>query len=172
IRQLKKEIDDLEEYYGYLDLAQSTLLEAYIEIRQSFGPMLNNKTAQIFNKLTDGKYQNVVISRNFDITVKDARNSDLHDWKYLSSGTIDQAYLALRIAVSDLILNKDERLPLMLDDVFVQYDDARAKQGVDFIVNYANENEHSSQIILFTCHKRIVDWAHNDYNDIAIQSIR
>jgi len=172
IRQLKKESDDLEEYYGYLDLAQSTLSEAFVEIRQSFGPMLNNKTAQIFNKLTAGKYQNVVISRNFDITVKDVRNSDLHDWKYLSSGTIDQAYLALRIAVSDLILNKDERLPLMLDDVFVQYDDERAKQGVDFIVNYANENEHSSQIILFTCHKRIVDWAKNDYNDIAIQSIR
>jgi DNA repair protein SbcC/Rad50 len=171
IRQVKKEIDELEEYYGYLDLAQSTLSEAFIEIRQSFGPMLNNKTAQIFNKLTDGKYQNVIISRNFDITVKDVHNSDLHDWKYLSSGTIDQAYLALRIAVSDLILNKDEGLPLMLDDVFVQYDDKRAKQGVDFIVDYANENEQSSQIILFTCHKRIVDWAQNDYDDIAIQSI-
>jgi len=171
IRQLKKEIDDLEEYYGYLDLAQSTLSEAFIEIRQSFGPMLNNKTAQIFNRLTDGKYQNVVISRNFDITVKDVHNSDLHDWKYLSSGTIDQAYLALRIAVSDLILNKDEGLPLMLDDVFVQYDDTRAKQGVDFIVDYSCENEHSSQIILFTCHKRIVDWARNDYDNIAIQAI-
>lgn len=171
ISQVKKEIDDLEEYYGYLDLAQSTLSEAFIEIRQSFGPMLNNKTAQIFNRLTDGKYQNVVISRNFDITVKDVHNSDLHDWKYLSSGTIDQAYLALRIAVSDLILNKDEGLPLMLDDIFVQYDDTRAKQGVNFIVDYANENEHSSQIILFTCHKRIVDWAKNDYDNIAIQAI-
>jgi DNA repair protein SbcC/Rad50 len=171
ISQLKKEIDDLEEYYGYLDLAQTTLSEAFIEIRQSFGPMLNNKTAQIFNRLTDGKYRNVVISRNFDITVKDVHNSDLHDWKYLSSGTIDQAYLALRIAVSDLILNKEEGLPLMLDDVFVQYDDTRAKQGVNFIVDYANENEHSSQIILFTCHKRIVDWAQNDYDNIAIQAI-
>jgi exonuclease SbcC len=170
-RQLKKEIDDLEEYYDYLELAQSTLSEAFIEIRQSFGPLLNNKTALIFNKLTGGKYQNVVISRNFDITIKDVLNSDLHDWKYLSSGTIDQAYLALRIAVSDLILNRNEKLPFMLDDVFVQYDDARAKQGVDFIVNYANENEHSSQIILFTCHKRIVDWAKNDYDNIAIQAI-
>jgi exonuclease SbcC len=169
--QLKKDIAERERDYQCLDIAQSTLMEAFTEIRQSFGHLLNDKTATIFNSLTGGKYQNVIISRNFDINVQDTQSAVSHEWQYLSSGTIDQAYFALRLAVADLLSRESAGLPLMLDDVFLRYDDIRAEQGLRFLVNLANESAVSTQIILFTCHKSILDWAQKNHLDVSIKSI-
>ncbi|NLG92078.1 MAG: hypothetical protein GX485_00660, partial [Clostridiales bacterium] len=133
---------------------QKTMTEAFNEIRQSFGPILNKKTAEIFQKLTGGKYNSVMISRNFDINVQDAENAVSHEWQYLSSGTVDQAYLALRLAVAELLSQDGEKLPLFLDDVFLQYDDGRAEEGLRFLSEYSKKNG-VSQIILFTCRQSI-----------------
>ena len=165
---LKKEISQEEKEFEYLDLAQTTLAEAFNEIRQSFGPLLNEKTAKIFNSLTDGKYQNVIVSKNFDINVQDAENTVSHEWQYLSSGTIDQAYLALRLAVAGLL--DGPKLPLFLDDVFLQYDDTRTKMGLKFLADYAGEGG-GSQIILFPCHKNISGQAEQEGIHVATKNI-
>ena len=168
IVRLKKEISEEEKEYECLDLAQTTLTEAFNEIRQSFGPLLNEKTAGIFNSLTGGKYQNVIVSKNFDINVQDAEDAVSHEWQYLSSGTIDQAYLALRLAVAGLL--DGPKLPLFLDDVFLQYDDTRTKMGLKFLADYASEGS-VSQIILFTCHKNISALTEQEGLHIVTKSI-
>ena len=171
IDQLKKEIAESESDYECLTIAQSTLTEAFTEIRQSFGPLLNDKTAAIFNSLTGGKYHNVIISINFDINVQEGQSAVSHEWQYLSSGTIDQAYLSLRLAVADLLSQESDGLPLMLDDVFLQYDDSRAEQGLRFLVNFVKREEAPTQIILFTCHKSILEWAQKNNMDAVIKTI-
>lgn len=152
--ELQKEIAEKESEYQSLSLAKETLTEAFNEIRQSFGPLLNEKTARIFSSITGGKYQNVIVSKNFDINVQDAENAVSHEWQYLSSGTIDQAYFALRLAVAELLSEEGPKLPLLLDDVFLQYDDERTGQGLKFLADYAG-NSGGAQIILFTCHRNI-----------------
>ena len=158
VERLKKEISENEDAFTCLDIAQKTMTEAFNEIRQSFGPLLNEKTAAIFHKLTCGKYSNVIISRNFDIHVQDEQSAVSHEWQYLSSGTVDQAYLALRLAVAELLSQNGEKLPLFLDDVFLQYDDSRAEDGLRFLAEYSKQNA-VSQIILFTCHQSILSFA-------------
>lgn len=171
IYQLKEEILEKHNYYECLDIAESTINEAFNEISQSFGPLLNSKTTEIFNSLTEGKYKNVIISRNFDINVQNTESVTSHEWKYLSNGTIDQAYFALRLAISDLFSKKDTRLPLMLDDVFLQYDEERAKQGLKFLVDYSKSDEVSTQIIMFTCQKGIINLAKKNNSEIVIKNI-
>jgi uncharacterized protein YhaN len=168
IDKLKHDIGLDDEYYAVLEAAKGVLKDASDEVRQSFGPILNSRTADIFGRLTGGKYKNVMITRNFDINVQDVNSSQMREWKYLSSGTIDQAYLSLRLAVSDLLNSSAEELPVLLDDVLVQYDDDRAKKGLEFIADYSNSGEKSPQVILFTCHNRIVDWARNELEGIAV----
>ena len=68
----------------------------------------------------------------------------------LSSGTIDQAYLSLRIAISKLICKN--QVPLILDDTLVRYDLKRMENALEFFKN----NEEISQTIIFTCHDYIV----------------
>lgn len=169
IAMLKGEIKAAEDYYDTIEIAQSVLKDSFNEIRQSFGPLLNTKTADIFSSLTGGRYKNVMITRNFDINVQDSSSSEMREWKYLSSGTVDQAYLSLRLAVSDLLNKSNEELPVLLDDVFIQYDDERARKGLEFLADYSNGGESSPQVILFTCHRRIVDWAENGVKDISVR---
>lgn len=145
--------------------------DAFNEISQSFGPMLNSKTTEIFNSLTDGKYQNVIISRNFDINVQNAESIASHEWKYLSNGTIDQAYFALRLSIAELISKESVRLPLMLDDVFLQYDEDRAEKGLEFLIDYSKKDKIPTQIVMFTCQKSIVDLAKKNNDEIIINSI-
>ncbi|MDF1495389.1 AAA family ATPase [Caproiciproducens sp. CPB-2] len=159
--ELQKEIAERESEYQCLSLAKETLTEAFNEIRQSFGPLLNEKTARIFNSITGGKYQNVIVSKNFDINVQDTENAVSHEWQYLSSGTIDQAYFALRLAVAELLSEEGPKLPLLLDDVFLQYDDERTGQGLKFLADYAG-NGGGAQIILFTCHQNIPELARRE----------
>lgn len=68
----------------------------------------------------------------------------------VSSGTMDQIYLALRLAAAKLIQGEyTELMPLIFDDSFVLYDDERLKNTLKWL-----PASYSGQILLFTCHQR------------------
>ena len=116
------------------------------DISRSFGPVLNEKTAEIFSNLTGGRYEKVMVDKEYAIQAK-PKAGGYHEWKYLSSGTTDQAYLSLRLAMTELITDNGERLPLMLDDVLLQYDAERAENALEYLKKYAQ----NAQILFFTC---------------------
>jgi len=157
----------LEQYrqeYEALQLAQEVLTEAFAEMQRSFGPLVNESTARIFSRLTQGKYRQVRVNRDFDIAVEEPNHNSLREWGYLSGGTVDQVYLSLRLAIADLITKNQEPLPLFLDDVFTQYDDDRAHQGLEFLQEYATEKDRPNQVVLFTCHNRLRSWVEPQTN--------
>ena len=162
LEQIESEIDDLseqvkemQEYYDSLSTALEVMVESQEEMRRSFGPLLDKKTSEIFSELTGGKYDDVVINKDYEIKVKSGVH--LREFPYLSSGTIDQAYLALRLAISSLIAEPNEAIPVFLDDVLVQYDDLRAAHAISFLSEYSDKN--NIQIVLFSCHERMVTLA-------------
>ena len=71
-----------------------------------------------------------------------------HPALYLSRGTTDQLYLAVRLAVCRLCL--PELPPIVLDDALTAFDDARLKLALELLSELARQQ----QIILFTCQKR------------------
>ena len=93
------------------------------------------------------------ISKSLDINVTKKGVFGMKEIDYLSSGTADQAYLSLRLALSELICGENESLPIFLDDALTQYDDPRMERAVEFLKEYSD----NTQIILFTCHKQISD---------------
>lgn len=126
-------------------------------MQTGFSPIVNEKTSENFSKLTGGKYSEVKVSKDFDVSIEDHETENLQLWEYMSTGTIDQIYLSLRLAISEIIAEEEGQLPLFLDDVFAQYDDGRAKNGLSMLAGLAGQRgDH--QILLFTCHQRIVDW--------------
>jgi len=152
-----KEVKEKTSYFKSLKIASEVMQEASDEMRQSFGPELNRSTAAIFENLTNGKYGNILVNKDYDISVQ----SGIHyrEWKYLSNGTIDQAYLALRLAITELISDKNIELPLFLDDVLIQYDDERLEAALNFLADYAKQKGQEFQLLLFTCHQHIIDYA-------------
>lgn len=153
--QLKNKIASQKEYCSALDIALSVLADSFVEVRRSYGSALEKKAGDIFKNLTGGKYQSMSISKSFDIAVEKADIFGSKEIDYLSSGTADQAYLSLRLALSHLMARENDSLPILLDDALAQYDDSRQQTALEFFKKYS-ENE---QIILFTCHNSVANFA-------------
>jgi uncharacterized protein YhaN len=130
------------------------LRESFGELRSTYGSKLEKKTAEIFSEITNGKYSGVTVSKSFKINVESENNPISREAEYLSSGTFDQVYLSLRLAVTKLL---EEKLPLFLDDTLSQYDDNRAKRTAEFLKGVTA----NSQAIMFTCHKSIEEICKN-----------
>ncbi len=155
-----------EEKYEALKLAIEVMEEAGEDLRLNFGPVLNIRTAEIFGGLTGGKYTSVNVSKDFGMRVLEAGDAYYHEGGYLSNGTVDQAYFALRLAIAELLTeSENEMLPLLLDDVFEQYDDIRTSEGLHFLEKYAKNR--GGQVILFTCHGRVLDTAREETDNAS-----
>lgn len=166
----KEKVEKRQKIYDALKIAREQLEGAFLELQRSFGPKVNEKTEEIFRRLTGGKYQKVRVTKDFSISVEDPERKSSYEWGFLSGGTIDQAYLSLRLAISDLMMSGEENLPIFLDDVFTQYDDERAYEGLRLLYEYAVKREDPIQAVLFTCHRRLFEWAF-ELGDIAAMEL-
>ncbi len=143
---LEKE-KEMRDYYKSLSLAAEVLAEAEDEMRRCFAPKLNERASEILSELTDGKYQKLSTDKEYEVEIKSEDTMGYRNWQYLSRGTMAQSYLALRIALCEM-LSGDERIPLLLDDVLNEYDETREEKTMVFLDNYAKAGH---QIILFGC---------------------
>jgi uncharacterized protein YhaN len=73
----------------------------------------------------------------------------------MSDGTRDQLYLALRIASLEHHLDTSPPLPFIVDDILVQFDDARAAAALQVLAALSDR----TQVIFFTHHQHLIDVA-------------
>ena len=132
------------------------------EIRSSFGKRLNKQASYYMSKITNGKYDNITIDERLNITINNKKS--LIPSSRLSKGTIEQVYMALRLAAADIIFEKDKK-PILLDDAFVMYDNKRMGNTLKFMA------ESMEQVVLFSCHTRekvMADKLNLEYNFIKL----
>lgn len=127
-------------------IAIESLQEAYQEIRNSFGPILNKNVIDSFSRFTDGKYSDVMVADNYEMKVRNENNLMKSD--ILSNGANDQLNLSLRLAFIDMIF-KSKDVSIYLDDAFVQYDNKRLEKTIKYLIN-----QNFKQCIIFTCQDR------------------
>ena len=142
-----------KEFCEVTDIAIQTLTESFVEIRKSYGSVLEKTAGEIFSLISGGKYSSMSVSNSFDINVTEKDVFGSRQVDYLSSGGADQAYLSLRLALSRLICEEKENLPIFLDDALAQYDDNRVTQALEFLKSFAEAH----QTIMFTCHNSICE---------------
>lgn len=155
IKELTEKISRQEDFCRAADTALEILQNSFAELRGSYGSALEKKAADIFARLTGGAYGSVLISKAFDMSVEKNGEFGSHEADYLSSGTADQAYLSLRLALSSVIFETSGALPIFLDDSLAQYDDRRMKTAAEFLREYSEK----CQVIMFTCHGAVRDAA-------------
>lgn len=129
-------------------LAKERLQQISGNIRKDLSPQLGQRLSRIVSRLTDGKYSQVLLSRDLHIRLEEPRNHQLIPLTALSHGTMDLIYLALRMELLQL-LSGDTILPMLLDDSFVQLDDSRC---ASLLTDLARNRQ--GQVLLFTCHSR------------------
>lgn len=145
--EIRDRITQLEETYAALTIAQETLLEARQELQRRFAPRIAKRAQVLLGQLTQGRYQRLTLGNDFQLQAAAESEDTLQDAWWRSDGTVDQLYLALRLAVAGE-LTPD--VPLILDDALVRFDDRRAKAALDIL----QQEAESRQVLLFTCQSR------------------
>lgn len=151
IDELTEEYNEQNEYFECLKLASEGLADAFGLVRRDFGSVIEKRAIELFSELTNQKYTDITVSKNFDMRLTGNDTLSSKEIDYLSRGAFDQAYFSLRLALSELMSQSDGSLPILLDDVFSQYDDKRLETAINFLTSYSKEN----QVIFFTCHKQV-----------------
>ncbi len=142
------EIDSLEEEYAAIALAMESLDHANTTLHNRFSPALGQRAFQIFHRLTGGRYEGVTMDRSFQLTVRDGGTD--RGAAALSAGCLDQLYLAVRLAICEMVLPEEDPAPLVLDDALANFDDDRCAAAVEYLRHLGEKR----QILLFTCHSR------------------
>lgn len=153
IRELEIRKEKLEEVGFSLKTALEVLDEANTEIKRDFAPVLNSNASKIVNSITSCKYEELKVDENLVLRTIDPSLKEIIPIYLLSSGTADQMYLALRIALVQTIEKKTEKLPLIMDEILSQYDDIRSIATIRMLKEMSNER----QIIFFTCKSREIE---------------
>ena len=149
IRQLSEEVDESRKQAGVIDECIQIIHDLSEDIHSDFGPALNQEMSRMLKELTKGKYERVVVDNEMHLKVD--TGSGFVDAEQLSSGTREQLYLALRLAMIRLLFPK-KNMPVILDDSFVFYDDNRLKRTLAWIHDQGFE-----QVIIFSCQHREMD---------------
>lgn len=154
---LEEELDEINERiklyerrYEALTIASEVMEEAYQHWQSEMGPAFAKEAGNILQKLTNGRYNEIKVARNFDLSIKNNDGVLRRDYNY-SGATIDQMYLALRLSLVKTLSSESGILPIILDDPFVQYDSDRKKFAYDTLENFSRENK--AQVIMVTCSK-------------------
>lgn len=147
LEQVTEELERREREYQAITIAMDTLQQANAQLQQRFSPQLNRAAGALLSRLTGGKYRTLSLDKELDASAAGERDVLPHSTLYLSRGTVDQIYLAVRLAVCDLCLPD---APLVLDEALAAFDDVRAKRALELLQDLAQQR----QIVLFSCHHR------------------
>ena len=144
---LDRRISALQQHCDALTLALETAQTASENLQRRFAPAISKEATRIFSSLTDGRYEKLVLSSDFTAEASARDETTLHDSRFRSDGTIDQLYLALRLAVAKTLC---PHAPLVLDDALVRFDDSRLRAALSLL----SAESEDKQVILFTCQSR------------------
>ena len=148
--ELQGELDRRKTEYEAISIALDALKRANTQLQERFSPELNRRAGEWMARLTGGKYAAVSLTRELEAAALERDSVLPRRSLALSRGTVDQLYLAVRLAVCQLCLPGEDPAPLVLDDALVTFDDRRMALALDALAELGRER----QILLFTCQER------------------
>ena len=160
LESLRAQLGDAVDQWVPLALARHLMEVARVRFEKTQQPQLLVEAGRIFEQLTLGEY--VQLTRSVGSTTElqaIPRTGLAKSPAEMSTGTREQLYLAIRLAYLKQYSQRAEPLPLVMDDVLVNFDEDRAKQTLRVLSDFSQ----SHQILFLTCHRRMVE---------LVQSIR
>lgn len=129
-------------------LAEALLKKAKDRYEKNRQPGVIVAAAKRFERITEGRYQSIIKRFEEDDLViqdRDLRETGVIE---MSRGTREQLYLSLRLGLIEEYESRAEPLPIIMDDVFVNFDDDRKPRVLELLREFSTHR----QIVLLTCH--------------------
>lgn len=159
--------DEFSEITHQIELEQQTLSELALEwtvlqtatmaldkakrtYRDKYLNEVMKKTSSYFSLITNQAYDKVFPPQGNEPFLVQSPDYTRYDVKELSQGTVDQLYVSLRLAISE-VMSERYNVPFIIDDAFVHFDVQRTKNIIDVLLEIGK----NQQVILFTCKEDI-----------------
>lgn len=156
----KRRLEELEHKQKIIKETMEILNKSYEDMKENVAPKFNKNLSKNIEIFSNEKYREITITDKIFVKLDNGENVPIEK---LSTGTIEQIYLAFRLSVIEEI--SKEKMPIVLDEAFAYYDDERLLQTLKFLDIISN------QIIILTCTKReksLLDKAQIRYNLIEL----
>lgn len=154
IARKQEQLHRLQGEYDSLALALDVLRSANTTLQNRFSPELGRRAAEIFADMTGSPWSHILLDREFRLSAEAGSDPTRRSVQLLSSGTADQLYLAVRLAICEMVLPVEQNAPLILDDALLTFDDERLHKTLDYLVQLGSRR----QILLFSCQSREADY--------------
>lgn len=163
LEYLNEELENLKLKNQSIEIAKQILENAYKKMKENITPKFTENISNIIKDISDDKYRKIKMSTQEGLIVE-KENGQYILANRLSTGTIDQLYLAFRLSIIKEITT--EKIPIILDEAFAYYDEKRLENILKYLYK-----KTENQIIIFTCTNREIDILNKlqlDYNLIMI----
>ena len=148
----RNELRDLSKKWAVLKTAKEILTETKWWYRDKYLSQVINRTTFYFRELTNHQYTKIYISDQNNSFLIEAHDSIRYKVNELSQATVNQLYISLRLAISE-VMNDKHHFPFIIDDAFVHFDGVRIKR----ILGILKEQANKQQFIIFTCKEEVAD---------------
>ncbi|MEE8291862.1 MAG: hypothetical protein V3R80_10290, partial [Candidatus Tectomicrobia bacterium] len=135
-------------------LASAILQRTRQKYEQERQPGVISHAEKFFTTITGGRYRRLFVPMDSPSEVAvETENGARRNPSQLSRGTQEQLYLALRFGLIREFGEQTERLPVVVDEVLVNFDPTRQRRAAEAFASLSETN----QVLVFTCHPQIVD---------------
>ncbi len=141
--KLEQTLSDLQAREQALALAQTALDAAHAQLAQVYAPRLTAMAGAYLQWLTAGRYDGLILQQGLQLLAREQATGLTRPLAALSRGTQDQCWLALRLAMTALLLPKD--VPILLDDALVTFDQTRTEAALALL------EQEPRQVVVFRC---------------------
>ncbi len=154
--------------WGSYAIAKQLLADATKRFQEEQQPKVISDASRFFGSLTGGRYEKIVAPIGEDTIEIASPRGQTKRPEHLSRGTAEQLYLALRFGYITNFTAGGETLPVIMDEILVNFDAVRAKHAAAAILALADTH----QVIYFTCHPEIAGLFKNHKPDIAVYAMK
>ena len=151
--QIDKAIEESTRRWQTLAVAQLLIHKLRRTFEKERQPQTLEEASRYFRSMTRGRYTRIWAPSQEPYLMVDRKDGKTFDVAQLSSGTTEQLYLSLRLALTAYYSRRGVKLPMILDDVLVNFDNRRAAATAKALKSFVRKED--VQIILFTCHEHI-----------------
>jgi uncharacterized protein YhaN len=145
-------IDEAAEQWAVITLCRAMLDETRKIYETERQPEVLRQASSFFSVMTEGRYIRVIAPMDGGEIQVERRDSVRLSPQVLSRGTAEQLYLSMRLALVREYANHVDPLPVVFDDIFVNFDPTRSRTTFEAIRQLASGH----QVLLFTCHPHLV----------------
>ncbi|GAB6186140.1 ATP-binding protein [Thermopirellula anaerolimosa] len=135
-----------------LSLGQKVLERVRLRYQKERQPALLQEASEYWRRMTGGRFVRVWTPLEERVLLAEDREGRSYGLDQLSRGTREQLFLCLRLALASHFGRRFEPIPLILDDVLVNFDQVRAESACHALLDFAGEGR---QVLLFTCHDHV-----------------